>query len=287
VEEVASSANSATLSYDADFYPYGSEQAFVSTSSPIHKFTGKERDTETGNDYFGARYYSSTIGRFMSADWSSVPVAVPYANLTNPQTLNLYAMVRDNPETFADLDGHTGECTIPNACNQTAQPSHTPPPGEDGQAQQQKSGDSQPVPPPTQQQTNNGNVIYNETSGLRTTGKNGAGNGQDLHNSRVGIGHVLLNRERAGVKGGVASDRVSSRDRRTAQYRDAQAAAAEAVRSPDNTRGSQHFYLDYGQPKPSWARGQETITYGPFLNAAGGGDVPQGADVYIVIVLPR
>src|SRR5262249_3380859 len=27
-------------------------------------------------------------------------------NLTNPQTLNLYAMVADNPETFADLDGH-------------------------------------------------------------------------------------------------------------------------------------------------------------------------------------
>jgi RHS repeat-associated protein len=97
------------LSYDADSYPYGREQAFVSTSNPIHKFTGKERDTETGNDYFGARYYSSTIGRFMSADWSSVPVAVPYANLTNPQTLNLYAIVRDNPETFADLDGHCGQ----------------------------------------------------------------------------------------------------------------------------------------------------------------------------------
>jgi hypothetical protein len=31
---------------------------------------------------------------------------VPYANLTNPQTLNLYAIVSDNPETFADLDGH-------------------------------------------------------------------------------------------------------------------------------------------------------------------------------------
>ena len=31
---------------------------------------------------------------------------VPYANLSNPQTLNLYAMVSDNPETFADLDGH-------------------------------------------------------------------------------------------------------------------------------------------------------------------------------------
>jgi hypothetical protein len=39
-----------------------------------------------------------------------VPAPVPYANLTNPQTLNLYAMVSDNPETFADLDGHT--CTF-------------------------------------------------------------------------------------------------------------------------------------------------------------------------------
>ena len=106
VEEIASGASSASLSYDGDFYPYGREQAFVGTSNPIHKFTGKERDTETGNDYFGARYFSSTIGRFMSADWSSVPVAVPYANLTNPQTLNLYAIVHDNPETFGDLDGH-------------------------------------------------------------------------------------------------------------------------------------------------------------------------------------
>ena len=34
-----------------------------------------------------------------------------YANLANPQTLNLYAMVSDNPETFADLDGHCGDDT--------------------------------------------------------------------------------------------------------------------------------------------------------------------------------
>jgi RHS repeat-associated protein len=34
-------------------------------------FTGKERDTESGNDYFGARYYASTMGRFMSPDWSA------------------------------------------------------------------------------------------------------------------------------------------------------------------------------------------------------------------------
>ena len=35
-----------------------------------HRFTGKERDTESGNDYFGARYYSSAMGRFMSPDWA-------------------------------------------------------------------------------------------------------------------------------------------------------------------------------------------------------------------------
>ena len=41
-------------------------------------FTGKERDSESGNDYFGARYYSSTTGRFLSPDWSKNPEGVPY-----------------------------------------------------------------------------------------------------------------------------------------------------------------------------------------------------------------
>ncbi|HKV04947.1 MAG TPA: RHS repeat-associated core domain-containing protein [Candidatus Acidoferrales bacterium] len=92
--------------YDADFYPFGGERDITATCSQNYKFEGKERDTETGNDDFGARYYSSRLGRWLSADWSAVPAPVPYANLTNPQTLNLYAMVSDNPETFADLDGH-------------------------------------------------------------------------------------------------------------------------------------------------------------------------------------
>ncbi|MBB5343286.1 RHS repeat-associated core domain-containing protein [Tunturibacter empetritectus] len=58
---------------------------------PTH-FTGKERDTESGLDYFGARYMGSTMGRFMSPDWSDDPVAIPYSDLSNPQTLNLYAL---------------------------------------------------------------------------------------------------------------------------------------------------------------------------------------------------
>ncbi len=96
-----------TVLYDADFYPFGGERTpYTNTCPQNYKFEGKERDTETGNDDFGARYYSNRFGRWLSADWSAVSVPVPYANLTNPQTLNLYAMVADDPESFADLDGH-------------------------------------------------------------------------------------------------------------------------------------------------------------------------------------
>ena len=99
--------NNGTVCYDADFDPFGGEHPYTNTCPQNYKFEGKERDTETGNDDFGARSYSSRFGRWLSADWSSVPVPVPYANLTNPQTLNLYSMVSDDPESFADLDGHT------------------------------------------------------------------------------------------------------------------------------------------------------------------------------------
>jgi len=100
--------NTGVVCYDADFYPYGGERTVTDNcpASNKYKFEGKERDDESGNDDFGARYYSWRFGRWLSADWSAVPEPVPYANLTNPQTLNLYAMVSDNPETFADLDGH-------------------------------------------------------------------------------------------------------------------------------------------------------------------------------------
>jgi RHS repeat-associated protein len=71
--------------------------------------TGKERDSETGLDYFGARYYSNGLGRFITPDWSTVPVPVPYADLSDPQTLCQYCYVRGLPTTKADADGHCGE----------------------------------------------------------------------------------------------------------------------------------------------------------------------------------
>ncbi len=68
--------------------------------------TGKERDAESGNDYFGARYYESTTGRFLSPDWSARIEPVPYSKLSDPQSLNLYDYVRNNPVTAVDPDGH-------------------------------------------------------------------------------------------------------------------------------------------------------------------------------------
>jgi RHS repeat-associated protein len=110
--------NTGVVCYDADFYPYGGERPYTNTCAQNYKFEGKERDTETGNDDFGARYYSNRFGRWLSADWSSVPVPVPYANLTNPQTLNLYSIVSDDPESFADLDGHDGIWVVDKATGQ-------------------------------------------------------------------------------------------------------------------------------------------------------------------------
>jgi RHS repeat-associated protein len=96
---------SGTVQKEVDYYPYGGE-IVISGNDPNHyKFTGKERD-ETGLDEFGARYYSSQMGRFMTPDWGSIPMAVPYAVLGNPQTLNLYSYVENNPATGTDPDGH-------------------------------------------------------------------------------------------------------------------------------------------------------------------------------------
>ena len=105
------SGNLATLGQpetDIQSLPFGDQlnsfpdQYAASTaddSTPLH-FTGKERDAESGNDYFGARYYASSMGRFMSPDPSSLSVI-----RTDPQTWNRYSYVYNHPLSLADDNG--------------------------------------------------------------------------------------------------------------------------------------------------------------------------------------
>ena len=67
--------------------------------------TGKERDAETGLDYFGVRYYSGAQGR-----WTSVDPAFESERVEDPQTWNRYSYVYNRPLILTDPDGRYPQC---------------------------------------------------------------------------------------------------------------------------------------------------------------------------------
>ncbi|MDP9267984.1 MAG: hypothetical protein M3P27_06610 [Acidobacteriota bacterium] len=108
---VVTNAIGTTIEQESDYYPYGGERV-VTAGSNKYKFTGKERDSESGLDYFGARYYASATARWLSPDWAANATAVPYADFGNPQSLNLYSYVGNNPTNRVDPDGHVDPLSI-------------------------------------------------------------------------------------------------------------------------------------------------------------------------------
>ena len=95
-----------------DYLPFGEEiqagvggrtqaQGYSGTDNVRQKFTGYERDNETGLDYAQARYYSSTMGRYTSVD----PIVVTPERFLDPQQFNLYSYTRNNPLRFIDPTG--------------------------------------------------------------------------------------------------------------------------------------------------------------------------------------
>jgi RHS repeat-associated protein len=80
-----------------DHYPFGEEWVSGLTGDR-YRYTGHLRDQETGNDYAGARYYANARGRWLSVD----PVR---GNVANPQRLNRYSYVGNDPINLADPDG--------------------------------------------------------------------------------------------------------------------------------------------------------------------------------------
>ncbi len=83
-----------------DYAPFGEEVAPV-IGADARRFTGKERDQETGLDYFSARYYYGQLGRFSNVD----PISVTAARLMNPHRLNRFAYAINNPLRFIDPAG--------------------------------------------------------------------------------------------------------------------------------------------------------------------------------------
>ncbi|MEN6630849.1 MAG: RHS repeat-associated core domain-containing protein, partial [Candidatus Polarisedimenticolia bacterium] len=88
-----------------DYYPFGGEMGPVASSSR-KKFTGHERDEETGLDYMLARYYPGSMGRFLSVD--------PGFDVQpeSPQSWNLYGYVGNNPVNAIDSDGRTEKSAL-------------------------------------------------------------------------------------------------------------------------------------------------------------------------------
>jgi RHS repeat-associated protein len=96
-----------------DYLPFG--ELFGQPSPPNQKrlFTGQERDFETGLDYFGARYFAASLGRFTTVDPGNASAA-----LHDTQSWNAYAYGRNNPLRFIDLDGRTYQvCAVGSGCS--------------------------------------------------------------------------------------------------------------------------------------------------------------------------
>jgi RHS repeat-associated protein len=94
-----------------DYLPFGEEipraaGCYATSTGNTLKFTGKERDGESGLDHYEARYLASTQMRWIISDWSAKPEGVPYSDVHDPQTLNLYGYLRNDPLSRRDPDGH-------------------------------------------------------------------------------------------------------------------------------------------------------------------------------------
>ena len=93
--------NSGNIVSRHDFEPFGVEIApYNDTAQNTHKFTGHERDISTEYDYMHARYYGSSMGRFMSSD-----LLMGSARPEEPQSWNRYSYVENNAVVLVDPTG--------------------------------------------------------------------------------------------------------------------------------------------------------------------------------------
>jgi RHS repeat-associated protein len=149
------------------------ESAGGSDATDVH-YTGKQHDPNTKLDLFGAREYANYSGRFLSPDTQddeTNPEPVPWADFQNPQSLNQYSYVYNNPLSHTDSDGHdVNVCTTLNGTQQCQQISN----------EQYQAG----------QQGNNGGL---NVPSLDSVGTNGSGNITDASGNTVGTATYVSN----------------------------------------------------------------------------------------------
>jgi RHS repeat-associated protein len=163
-----------TACYEADFEPYGREHVITSTCSQHYKFAGMERDSETGNDHAKFRQSEPNLGRWLSAD----PAGTKAVTLTDPQTWNLYAYVRNNPTTLNDPSGLLcpNECPGPLAIPISYKHPYNLELGEFAGEDNQSKGSDNSATPQEKAAAQNTDVAQNETTDKLVNAQNAAMN---------------------------------------------------------------------------------------------------------------
>ena len=110
---------SGTVVFTEQYDPHGQKLLQTSNNGAFYlskKFTGYERDAGTNTDNAKARQYQHNNGRFMQPD----PLSVLASDPSNPQSLNLYSYVQNDPINAVDPSGMTLQAIWGRACSGTA-----------------------------------------------------------------------------------------------------------------------------------------------------------------------
>jgi len=228
----------------------------------------------------------------MTPDWATKPVTVPYANFGNPQSLNLYAYVENNPMTLGDPDGHqngtsnqskgdaaqTTNCHAVNVepCNQPASTT------EQAKAVNQSAQDKPEYQnPQNESEAKLANVTYNEVGGLHPDPKAKAdapGSIEQLHEAQLAVAEIanrVLNSDHPEhVQVGVdltsktVSDINAGSKSAIVAHNEALAAARAALGGSNTTKGAMHYNTSPNKMKLLY--GKKATNLGPFQNAQGG-----------------
>jgi RHS repeat-associated protein len=202
-----------------------------------------------------ARYYSSAQGRFTIPDWSAKEEPVPYAKLEDPQSLNLYGYVRNNPLSRFDVDGHCDSGGHPDLAGPCPPPPKTPDPAgvrqnisttPNSQSQQKPAAGNQTQAAKPQQYTCGSQCHLSASAQL----------GIVQHDSDGNEGHNSLILPQVGAQGNVTAFAANPDQKVVATISGGLtktlSASVDLVKNPDGTRGLANAQVSLGAAVPPY-----------------------------------